>query len=249
MTPFEKIKEYDTDFEKLKIKGLQSEKNAIKKLKKCKVFPALYLVNYKVMSSGNEYVLYYYANNNLSLEKPYIGYLCKSIDEKGKRIFLNFSMVNYAHNKGDEYTLTPRVDEYTMHFVSRYRMRIFGNKIESLDEVMCRYLIANYIGIPTQLNENIMKKYKKYGEIARYGMKVNKGFCLLRTVVELSDDLNTGKKRAVAMGVTNVTFIDNKSLKDGQVVALQKENFNYCKMLSEENRPYINREKYLSIKG
>lgn len=227
MSPLEKTKEFESDFDKLRIKGLQSEKAAIKGLKKCYKFPALYLVNYKVMASGNDYILYYYARNKAELDRPCLDYFCKSRDKSGKPIFLKLSKNNDV----------PTMQEYTMHFVSRYNERYFGNKVESMEEVMCRYFIANYIGIPTRLNENIMKKYKHYGDLARFGMKVNKGFCLQRTFLEE----NVEKKQLLAIGITNVTFIDNKSLKEEQVIAMQKENFRYCKMLSEKNRPYIPR--------
>lgn len=232
MTFYEIYEELASDNDKIKIKRQQLENKAVRKFKKTAKFPAWELFEYRIPSSGNSYILYFYAENRLSVEKPVFDVFAIMFD-KNNRLVVKWGCSPYQHTPSDPMIATRIVNIYTNHFFQRYMERILKNPELSVNEVVCRYLTRNPNALLMKLNEKIMKNYQDYGETAKHGMKVRDGICLTRSLIELHFDQDTQKDNVDAIGNLYVTFINDGTLTDTQNEAVQKENIRYSKELIE----------------
>lgn len=244
MTYYEKYESYFKDLNKITIKCSQLKAKVIRELRKCNKFPYYKTIEYSLPQSGNRYILYFWVEDKSGISKPFFDFFSILETCEGRCMFVKWGCTPYSHRNGDPFVWTRKIEEYTMHFMARYRTRYCRDEKLSLIDVACRYFSRNSRPILTRLNENIMNHYLEYGNSAHNAFKVKDGLCLTRLLIEENINAITGKRIAVAIGVTNVTFVDNKMLKKNQIVALFKENVSYMSDLFKSELPYIDRSLY-----
>lgn len=235
MTYFEMFEHLNADYSKIKVKYLQLEYKAVKELKKSKKFPAFTLFEYTIPATKNSYVVYFYANTQTELERPKVD--CYSVVyDSNSRFVVKWGCSPYRHNREDEdFVQTRMIKAYSSLFFHRYKERVLrGLKSISIDEVACRYFIENPVEFPIELDDEIIKNYKKYGDFAKYGIFVNDGICLIRQGIEVHQNPDTNLEIADAIGRVYVTFIDKDTLKPSQKEAIMKEYIRYSGMLMRD---------------
>ena len=140
---------------------------ATNELRKRRTFPAFALYDYKIPTSNNQYIIYFY------LEHPFTqvmtGYLFVIYDNN-KRYIIKWS------DSG-----VPEIHILTSHFLQRYKERFLGIQEWTANEVAVAYLSRNFRLQPMVIDERINKRIKKYGEYAGEGFLVQDGFCFKLT--------------------------------------------------------------------
>ena len=136
---------------------------AIKKMRKCVEFPASLMYDYKIPSSNNQYIIYFYQ------EQPFApvlsAFLCVMYDE-AKRYIIKWT------EKG-----IPEIHVFTSHFLQRYKERFLKQPDLTANEVAVRFLSRNLKMRPMAIDDKINKHIEKYGEYAGEGFLVQDGFC------------------------------------------------------------------------
>ena len=136
---------------------------AIKEMQRQGSLPAWVTYEYRVPSSNNEYIIYFYA------ERPYgnvIGdYICVLFDDNKR----------YVVKRVD--AEVPEILVLTSHFLQRYNERFLKQPDLNANEVAVRYLTRNTSMRPMTIDERINKNIGEYGEYAEEGFLVADGFC------------------------------------------------------------------------
>lgn len=221
------------DRSKIDYKHRQLTPKAVKQFRKALRFPAWELFEYTSPRSHNTYILYFYVATRQAIENPVFD--CFSVFNGGnKRYFLKWGCSPYKHTDSDSFVWVRRVDAYSIHFFTRYRERKLRNTALDIHEVICRYFTRNKTSFPIELNEDIKKNYKKYGESANHAMRVYDGLCFVRTAVETHPDPDTQKEVADAIGFLFETFVDDNTLTDTQKEATFNEGIRYSQRLFKD---------------
>lgn len=141
--------------------------NAAKEMRKCIDFPACVMYDYKIPSSNNQYIIYFYQEQPLS---PVLSaFLCVLFDGT-KRYIIKWT------EKG-----VPEIHILTSHFLQRYKERFLKLPDLAANEVAVRFLSRNFRLRPMAVDDRINKHIEKYGEFAGEGFLVNDGFCFKLT--------------------------------------------------------------------
>ena len=79
--------------------------------------------------------------------------------------------------------------------------------------------------MPINLNEEINRNYKKYGEQNFQGIRVRDGFCFTDTSIDGTFDEkgDRSKDQIDAMRIIYTTFYNESEMKDTQRAAIEKE--------------------------
>lgn len=221
------------DLPRIEYKHQQLRPKAVKKFRKALRFPVWELYEYTSPRSHNTYILYFYASGRQVAENPEFD-IFSVFNGGSKRYFLKWGCSPYKHTDSDSFIMTRRVDAYSIHFFTRYRERILRNTVLGINEVICRYFTRNKTSFPIELNEDIKKNYKKYGESANHAMRVHDGLCFVRTAVETHFDPDTQKEVADAIGFLFETFVDDDTLTDIQKEATFNEGIRYSQKLFKD---------------
>ncbi len=147
---------------------------AVKEIKRQGVFPAMVMYDYKVPSSNNQYVLYFFEEHPFS--HIIAGSLCVLFDDN-KRYVIKWTDSDI-----------PEILVFTSHFLQRYKDRFLEDATLSANEVAARFLTRNNDMRPMTINNRINKHIKKYGEYAGEGFLVRDGFCFKLSGEERKDD-------------------------------------------------------------
>lgn len=163
MNLHEVYKNLMADRKKLEWKRDSLFPKAAKELRRQGEFPAWVMCDYKLPSTNNQYIIYFYA------EHPYghaIGdYFCVLFNG-AKRYIVKWTD-----------TAVPEIHVLTSHFLQRYKERFLELPGLNANEVAVRYLTRNYNMRPIAIDERINKRIAEYGEFAGEGFIVNDGFC------------------------------------------------------------------------
>lgn len=136
---------------------------AVKVLNKRMSFQSHVTYDYKIPSSNNQYIIYFYREHPFSPIQA--GYLCVLFDDS-KRFIIKWTDWR-----------SPAVHVYTSHFLQRYKERFLKQPDLSANEVAVRFLARNTVLRPMAIDERINKHIERYGEFAGEGFLVNDGFC------------------------------------------------------------------------
>ena len=162
------------DTQKLEWKRDALIQKVIKEIRKAGTFPAWRMYDYKLPSSNNQYIIYYFQ------EHPYApilsGYLCVLFDDN-KRYIVKWT------ERG-----IPEIHVFTSHFLQRYKERFLKQSELTANEVAVRYLTRNHRMRPLAVDERINKHIEKYGEFAGEGFLVQDGFCFKLSGEETVED-------------------------------------------------------------
>ena len=136
---------------------------AAKELLRQGEFPVWVTCDYKLPSSNNQYIIYFYAEQS---QGPILGdYLCVMFDGS-KRFVIKWTK-----------TTVPEIHVLTSHFLQRYKERFLMNPDMNADEVAVRYFTRNRDLRPIAVDERVSKRIAEYGEYAGEGFLVRDGFC------------------------------------------------------------------------
>ena len=113
------------------------------------------------------------------------------------------------------------------HFFSRYRERFWKDDEMTNNELICRYFSRNNLTIPLELNEDIQRNYKQYGDCAEFAFQVPDGTCFIRHWNE-GDERTVGEADCDFISVVVFMTFVNKGLQtDTQKRAIMQEGRKY----------------------
>ena len=143
---------------------------AVNQIKKTTELPAFVMYDYKIPSSNNQYIIYFYTEHQFGPGRQVratvlSGFLFVMFDNN-KRFIIMWT------EKG-----TPEVHILTSHFLQRYKERFLKQPELTANEVAVRYLSRNTAMRPMNIDERINKHIQEYGEYAGEGFLVQDGFC------------------------------------------------------------------------
>ncbi|MBQ4127440.1 MAG: hypothetical protein IJD72_05690 [Alistipes sp.] len=212
----------NADDSKLEYQKNYYRSKAIKVLKAERKFPACVHYNYESVVSNNKYVIFFYAENRTLVNTPISGYFCscyKKEDDKSEETVLYWGKLPYKSSSSDNYIVVPAIFEYSKHSMERYAERFLKNKSLSLTEIACRYLSRNseYF-IPIEQNENINRKYSKYGEDGKILFRVRDGVCATRI-----------KQDCDSIIVIITSFMNESGMAHSQIKAMDKQHLDWYK--------------------
>ena len=157
---------YDTlmgEMKKLDWKRDALRSKAVKEMNRRMSFQNYVMYDYKVPSSNNQYIIYFYREHPFG---PILsGYLCVLFDGS-KRYIIKWT------DKG-----IPEILILTSHFLQRYKERYLKQPELSANEVAVRFLSRNRTLRIMPVDERINKRIEEYGEFAGEGFLAQDGFC------------------------------------------------------------------------
>ena len=226
------------DLPKLKIRANTLIPRISKQFKKEKKFPAWKWAEYTHQQSHNKYLICFYSQTQAQADDPDVNYLA-FLETKNQRIVVQWGCWIYRKQGSLEAIATRYIGFFSGHFFSRYRERIWKDVDMSYNELLCRYISRNIITIPLELNKDIQRNYKAYGDFANYAFKVQDGTCFIRSWNE--GDINTvGNRDSNFISVVlYYTFVNGGMMTDTQKKAIDKEGSKYVfdqyiKLLEDE---------------
>ena len=126
-------------------------------------FPACVMYDYKIPSSNNQYIIYFYQEHPFA---PVLSaFLCVLYDGAKRYI------IKWTENG------IPEIHIYRSHFLQRYKERFLKQPDLTANEVAVRFLSRNFRMRPMAIDDRINKHIEKYGEYAGEGFLVQDGFC------------------------------------------------------------------------
>lgn len=226
-----------SDLPKLKIRTNTLVPKIAKQFKKEGKFPAWKWSEYTHQESRNRYQICFYAPTPAHAEHPIVDYVA-FLEEDRQRIVVQWGCWMYRKHGSLDAIATRYVGYFSGHFFSRYRERIWKDANITFNELICRYFSRNVATIPLELNENIQRNYKEYGELAKYAFQVPDGTCFIRHWNE-GDESTVGEKDSDFVSVVlYYTFVNGGMMSDDQNKAIFKEGTryirNYYKSLFED---------------
>lgn len=211
---------------KIKIKQDFLRSKAIREFKKELKFPAWRWYEYTIPESNNKYIIFFYAESRAVMEKPHVDFYAVVYDSKGRYIIQAYP-TGYRHTEESPFQLIRQVSIYSRHFFERYNERIWKDKTIDSNEIVCRYLTRNKIGMPIEMNEQINRRLEAYGDSAKYGYRVRDGFCFARSGIDgvMSEDGDRSKDKVESMLVQYATFMNETDMSDTQLTAINREHY------------------------
>ena len=151
------------------------------------------------------------------------------LEEDHQRIVVQWGCWMYRKHGSIDAIATRYIGYFSGHFFSRYRERIWKNVDISFNELLCRYFSRNIATIPLELNEDIQRNYKEYGELAKYAFQVPDGTCFIRHWNE-GDETTVGQKDSDFISVVlYYTFVNGGMMTETQNKAILKEGTRYIR--------------------
>ena len=225
MTLKEMYDALNADARKVQIRIEKILPKAIRQFKKLRTFPAMYVDQYRIPSTNNEYILFFYAGNVSEAEQP--RYSSFNIFYSDRQRFVMRGMkMGYQHTPKSELVMVPQIHVYTSHFFQRYNERFLHREELSPNEIAGLYFVRNKQMAQIKLNEAINKRFEEYGEF-NYGMRVDDGFCFTQFALEgkESDDGISEHDIVDAMVFIYKTYVNESMMNDTQQIAIEKEHF------------------------
>ena len=239
MTNKEMYDHLGEDREKVKIREEYFLPKAIKELKIAKRFPACKWYEYTVPESKNKYIIFYYAESRIAINRPNVGNFCLVYDNRNRYV-IKWGARTYSRTKDGPLMFIREIQVYTPHFFERYRDRGLKDSSLCINDVVCAYLSRNKEAVPIEMNEKINRHLEKYGAGAKYGYRVRDGFCFAFSNVQItkSKDGDTNKDKHEALYVVYKTFMNESNMKENQLLAIDQEHIDawqqYFKQFREE---------------
>lgn len=216
------------DRPKLQIRAKALIPKMAKQFKKERKFPAWKWAEYTHQQSHNRYQICFYAPTLAHADNPDVKYLA-FLEEDHQRIVVQWGCWMYRKHGSMDAIATRYIGYFSGHFFSRYRERIWKNVEMSFNELICRYFSRNIPTIPLELNEDIQRNYKEYGELAKYAFQVPDGTCFIRHWNE-GDETTVGQKDSDFISVVlYYTFVNGGMMTETQNKAILKEGTRYIR--------------------
>lgn len=215
--------ELAADLKKVELRMEQLYSKAIKEFKKEKQFPAWRRYEYNIPSSGNEYIIFFYAESRFRIENPIQDYF--GIDYEGrKRFIIKGYPIPYQRDIDSKPYAIMAIDAYTNHFLERYNERCLKKENLSVYDIACIFFARNTDRYQIEMTKEINKRLEKYGPHAKIGYKITDGFCFALTNIEgkIDESGDHTKDKAEAILSIYTTFMDKYSLADSQTKTIDK---------------------------
>lgn len=226
MSNLEIWKALSADRDKLRIRAESLIPKVAKKFKKERRFPAWTWEEYEHQDSRNKYLIMFHSPTSATADNPIVKVLAFIQDGRHK-IVIQWGYWQYRKHGSLQVQGVPYIGYFSSHFFSRYRERIWKDSKMPYQELLCRYFFRNELTIPIELNEDIQRKYKEYGELAAYAFQVHDGTCFIRQWNE-GDELSIGKEDSDHIAVAlYYTFVNNCMMTETQNKAIVKEGTKY----------------------
>lgn len=199
---------------------------AIKEFRKARKFPVWKWFEYKVPSTNNKYIIFFWADNPNCVEKPKWDFFTDVFFDK-KRYVVKWLADGYKHTSNRPIELIRQIHAYTSHFLHRYNERFLNDDTLTTNDIACCYFSRNDIAMPIEITESINKNIEKYGEGAKQAFFVRDGVCFTRTGIEgkFNNDENRDKDEVDAMAIVYTTFMPKYKMADEQRIAIEKEHW------------------------
>ncbi len=225
MTPKEIYDNMDKDKFKVKLRIDKICPKVVKEFKKMKSFPVMYIDEYKIPATNNQYVIFYYARNVSEIEKPFLTYFCILFRES-QRFVLYATEREYQHTPKCETIRMPQIHIFTSHFIQRYNERYLHKKNLTSNQVAGLYLLRNWNFVPISLNEDINRNFKEHGDDNKHGVRIPDGFCFTKALLEYqpSEDGIREHDELYAMMFLYTTYVSENELRESQKQAIDKEH-------------------------
>ena len=216
------------DREKLQIRAKSLIPKLAKQFRKEGQFPAWKWVEYTHQKSQNRYLISFYAPTLAFADNPDVNYVA-FMEENRQRIVVQFGCWMYRKHGTLDAIATRYVGYFSAHFFSRYRERVWKGVDMSYNELLSRYFSRNIATIPLELNDDIQRNYKKYGELAKYAFQVPDGTCFIRHWNE-GDETTIGEKDNDFVSIVlYYTFVNGGMMSETQNKAILKEGTRYIR--------------------
>lgn len=226
MSNLEIWKALNADCDKLRIRAESLIPKISKKFKKEGKFPTWTWDEYEHQGSRNKYLIMFHAATLALADNPSVKFLALVQDEQC-RIVVQWGYWQYRKNGSLKVNLVPYIGYFSSHLFRRYRERIWKDSKMPYQELLCRYFFRNEDTIPIELNKDIQRKYKEYGELAAYAFQVRDGICFIRQWNE-GDELSIGVDSSDYIAVAlYYTIVNNGMMTETQNKAIIKEEINY----------------------
>lgn len=214
------------DKEKIEYRENYFRPKAIKEFRKARKFPAWVCYDYEVPKTSNRYVIFFYAANQSNIEKPRTDLFAVTYSDN-VRFVIKWVAGGYKHTPNSKITFVRQLHVFESHFFQRYNQRVLKGESLTSKDIACLYFSRNPIEemMPIEINEEINRNIKKYGEEGYRGYKVRDGVCFTRMKMEgvfhgtepHEDDIID------AMIILYKTFVPESIMHEGQIVAVEKE--------------------------
>ena len=232
------------DVPKVNIRVDKIRPKAVKFFRKSTSFPVWYIDEYKIPSTNNLHVIFFYAGNIREIEKPRYQSFC-IVFSGNQRYVIRGVRMGYKHTPNSDVYMLPQIHAYTSHFLQRYNERFlhdFNKGHLSSNEIAGLFFIRNtctYISV--NINEKINKNYKKHGEHNDKGMRVKDGFCFTQTAIdgEKSVDGIREHDRVDSMLILYTTFLNESDMSETQIAAINKEHLETFMLCMKELRTKV----------
>ena len=198
---------------------------AVKFFRKEKVFPAWQVYNYKIPSTNNQYILFFYVSNRNEIDHPDVVSFCIVFHEN-KRYVVTGMKMGYQQTPESDIVLLPQVHALTSHFLQQYNKRFWHDSLPDSNIIAGVYLIRNLgLIIPVTITEEVNRNVKNYGDHGGQGLKVKDGFCFTQSGFEGHEDESVNEARNIidAEVLVYTTFVDESTMSDSQIEAINKE--------------------------
>lgn len=199
---------------------------AIKEFRKARKFPVWKWYDYKVPSTNNKYVIFFWADNPSCVEHPKSNSFVDVFFDR-QRFVVKWGASGYRHTPNSPMQLIRQIHAYTSHFLHRYNERFLKDESLSSNDIACCYLSRNDIAMPIEINDAINKNIDEYGEGAKQGFRVRDGVCFTRSDLEgdFHQDDERDNDRVDAMAIVYTTFMSEYLMTDEQRFAIEKEHW------------------------
>jgi len=230
MMPREIYDNMEKDKFKVKLRINKICPKVVKEFKKSKSFPVMYVDEYNIPATNNQYIIFYYASNATEIEKPFFTYFCIVFNES-QRLVISAMEREYQHTPKCKTINLPQIHIFTSHFFQRYKERYLHNKNLTPNQVAGLYLLRNWNFVAISLNEDINRNFKEYGDDNKHGVRVHDGLCFTKAVLEYqpSEDGIPEHDELYAMMFLYTTFVSESELNDRQKQAIDKEHIEALK--------------------
>lgn len=214
------------DLKKVEYKKNYFLPKAIKEFRKARTFPIWTWYEYKVPSSNNKYVIFFWVDNPSCIERPKSEFFVDVFFDR-QRFVVKWGAGCYCHTPNSHIKLIRQIHVYTSHFLHRYNERFLKDNTLSSNDIACRYLSRNNIAMPIEITKTINKNIDEYGVGAKQGFRVRDGVCFTRTGLEgeFYGEEDRDMDRVDVLIVIYTTFMSEYKMTDGQRLAIEKEQW------------------------
>lgn len=223
------------DAKKIEIRIDKMLPKAVRHFKKSLSFPDWYIDEYKIPSTNNQHIIFFYAGNVGEVERPHYTIFSIMFNDRQRFVIKGFKM-GYKHSPQRKMEELPQIHVYTSHFFQRYNERFLHNEKLTSNVIAGLFFIRNRLPIPIKLSEEINKNYKEHGEHNYLGMKVNDGFCFTQSALDgkASEDGIREKDEVESMIVLYTSFMNTANMSATQIEAIEKEHYEVLKRFVDE---------------